>query len=109
MAVGNTPLEMKLRRQREYHVMIRLEGYLPYETKLTKAFNAWYLGNIAFGGVIGLIIDPLTGAIYKLTPKEINAQLEQGITFKAAKNDINIAVALEVDESWEQVGKLERR
>ncbi|MCH5598514.1 hypothetical protein [Niabella ginsengisoli] len=65
--------------------MLKLEGYKTYETNLTKKFNAWYLGNIAIGGIIGLIIDPITGAMYKLTPSEINAEMEQGVTFKKAK------------------------
>lgn len=46
--VGKTPFETKLERKREYEVEIRLEGYEPYKTKLTKQFNAWYIGNIVF-------------------------------------------------------------
>lgn len=91
--VGKTPFETKLERKRGYNVMIKLEGYKPYETKLTKEFNAWYLGNILFGGIIGLVIDPITGAIYNLTPKQINAQLGEGTAFKTSKNGINIAVS----------------
>jgi len=35
---------------------------------------AWYLaGNIVFGGIAGwLIVDPLTGAMWRLSPKEVN-------------------------------------
>lgn len=106
--VGKTPYETKLERKREYAVMIKLDGYRTYETKLTKKFNAWYLGNILFGGIIGLIIDPITGAIYNLSPKEINAQLEQGTAFKTSKNGIYIAVSLKVDENWKKVGQLEK-
>lgn len=106
--VGKTPYETKLERKREYAVMIKLDGYKPYETKLTKKFNAWFLGNIAFGGLIGLIIDPITGAMYNLTPKELNAQLEQGTAFKTSKNGVYIAVSLNVDDNWKKVGQLEK-
>ncbi|AKH95798.1 PEGA domain-containing protein [Elizabethkingia anophelis] len=106
--VGKTPFETKLERKREYSVMIKLDGYQPYETKLTKKFNAWYLGNILFGGIIGLVIDPITGAIYNLTPKQINAQLAQGTAFKTSRNGVNIAVSLKVDENWKKIGQLER-
>lgn len=106
--VGKTPYETKLERKREYAVTIKLDGYQPYETKLTKKFNAWYLGNIVFGGIIGLIIDPITGAMYNLTPKELNAQLEQGTTFKTSKDGVYIAVSLKVDENWKKVGQLEK-
>jgi hypothetical protein len=104
--VGKTPFEMKLKRNEEHHVMIKLDGYKTYETRLTKKFNAWYLGNILLGGIVGLIIDPITGAIYNLTPKEINAQLSQGTAFTSNKDGIYIAVSLQIDPNWEKVGQL---
>ncbi|MFT4072231.1 MAG: PEGA domain-containing protein [Dysgonamonadaceae bacterium] len=108
--VGQTPFETRLKRDREYKVVIKLDGYLPYETKLTKEFNAWYIGNIVFGGLIGLIIDPITGAIYKLSPKELNAQLQQGTTssVKTEKNQVYIAVSLQIDKNWEKIGQMEK-
>ena len=106
--VGKTPFETKLERTREYEVEIRLEGYEPYKTKLTKQFNAWYIGNIVFGGIIGLVVDPITGAIYRLTPNEINAQLQQGTVFKSSKKEVYIAVSLKVDKNWQKVGQLEK-
>ena len=54
--VGKTPFQTKLERKKEHSVVIKLDGYKPYETKLTKKFNAWYLGNIIFGGIIVLFI-----------------------------------------------------
>ena len=93
--VGKTPFE-------------RLDGYEPYKTKLTKQFNAWYIGNIVFGGIIGLVVDPITGAIYRLTPNEINAQLQQGTVFKSSKKEVYIAVSLKVDKNWQKVGQLEK-
>ena len=106
MEVGKTPFETKLERKHEHSVVIKLDGYQPYETKLTKQFNAWYLGNILFGGIIGLVIDPITGAIYNLTPKQINTQLAQGTAFRKSKDGISIAVSLKVDENWTKVGQL---
>lgn len=107
--VGKTPFEMKLERKSEHSVVIKLDGYKNYETKLTKKFNAWYLGNIIFGGIIGLVVDPITGAIYELSPKEINANLEQGVAFKKSrKGDIYIAVSLQKDPNWKKIGQLEK-
>lgn len=85
--VGKTPFEIKLARKSEHSVMIKLEGYQTYQTTLTKKFNAWYIGNIVIGGWIG--------AIYNLSPNEINAQM-------------NIAVALNIDPNWRKVGQLEK-
>jgi uncharacterized protein YceK len=106
--VGKTPFAIRLDRKKEYHVMFKLDGFKTYETNLTKKFNAWYIGNLAFGGVIGLIIDPLTGAMYNLTPKEINAQLDSGIGFHPKNGSVYIAVALQVDPNWVKVGQLDK-
>ncbi|MGJ7030902.1 PEGA domain-containing protein [Niabella hirudinis] len=106
--VGKTPYEMKLKRNKEHHVMIKLDGYRTYETNLKKGFNAWYIGNIAIGGLVGLIIDPITGAMYKLSPNAINAEMEQGTTFKGDKRNIYVAVSLKIDPHWEKVGQLEK-
>jgi len=107
--VGKTPFKTKLERNKEHSVVIKLDGFKPYETKLTKKFNAWYIGNIVFGGLIGLIVDPVTGAIYQLSPKDVNAQLEQGTAFNKSKNgEIFIAVSLEKDSNWKKIGQLEK-
>jgi hypothetical protein len=106
--VGKTPFQTKLERKSEHKVVIKLEGYKPYQTKLEKSFNAWYIGNVIFGGLIGLIIDPITGAIYELTPSQVNAQLEQGTVAKIKSSEIFIAVSLEKDPSWKKIGQLEK-
>ena len=107
MKIGRTPLEHKLSRDQDYDVMIKLDGYTPYKTRLTRKFNAWYIGNILFGGLIGLIIDPITGAMYKLSPAELNARLEGETAFVKGKN-IYLAVSLDIDPNWEKVGQLEK-
>jgi hypothetical protein len=104
--VGKTPFEIKLTRRSEHSVMIKLEGHQTYETKLTKKFNGWYIGNLLFGGLIGLIIDPITGAMYNLTPDQVNAQMNKGTAFKSNGKDIFVAVALQIDPSWKKVGQL---
>lgn len=106
--VGKTPFEIKLARKSEHSVMIKLAGYQTYETKLTKKFNAWYIGNILFGGLIGIIIDPITGAMYNLSPDQVNAQMNKGTAFKSNGKDIYVAVALNIDPSWKKVGQLEK-
>lgn len=43
--------------------------------------SGWYLGNVVFGGLIGLlIVDPLTGAMYNLTPDKIEQPLSSSQT-----------------------------
>jgi len=106
--IGETPIEKKLKRNQEYRVLIELDGYQPYETFISKEFNAWYLGNILFGGLIGLIIDPITGAMYKLTPKELHARMNSESAFSTDGKDIYLSVSMNIDPNWEKVGQLEK-
>lgn len=53
-------------RQR-YLMSFEKEGYLPSATQLSAGLDAWYIGNLLFGGLLGmLIIDPATGAMWRL-------------------------------------------
>lgn len=106
--VGKTPLEMKLKRKTEHHVMIKLDGYETYQTNLTKKFNAWFIGNIALGGLIGIIVDPITGAMYNLTPKEIHAEMNKGTVVMQESDGLFIGVSLKADPNWQKIGQLQR-
>ncbi len=106
--IGQTPLSAKLTRKENHAITIELEGYQQYEIMIKKSFNGWYLGNIIFGGLIGLVVDPLTGAIYQLTPTQVNATFgtTAALSAKNKGNDIYIAVSLTPDPSWKCVGML---
>jgi hypothetical protein len=61
-----------------YHLVLEKAGYQKAELDLSPTLNGWYLGNVIFGGLIGLlIVDPATGAMYTLTPKDVNLVLQQ--------------------------------
>ncbi|MFM6253924.1 MAG: PEGA domain-containing protein, partial [Dolichospermum sp.] len=61
---GATPKTVDLRRKgrlkgeigtkKEYAVKIELDGFYPYEVKLQRDMDGWFLGNILFGGLIGI-------------------------------------------------------
>jgi len=55
--LGKTPTTTKISRNENHLVTIRLDGYLPYETKFTRKVDGWIAGNIIFGGLIGLAVD----------------------------------------------------
>jgi|GEM_PF-2210663 len=60
----------------KYKIRIAKDGYLPYETQLDAGINGWYFGNIIFGGLLGiLIIDPATGAMWKIHEDRVNVKL----------------------------------
>lgn len=79
---GITPMELRLDRgagyftRARYTIRVEKDGFRPFEMRLEGSINGWYAGNLVFGGLIGfLIVDPLTGAMWKLQPKEVDANL----------------------------------
>jgi hypothetical protein len=61
----------------KYRLVIEKAGYSAAEVQITSRIGGWYaFGNLLFGGLIGyLIVDPLTGAMWTLSPEEVNATL----------------------------------
>jgi len=79
---GTTPAMVSLKRGRGYFagadlkLRVSKDGYDPRELPIKNSLNPWYLGNIVFGGLIGLlVVDPLTGAMFAL-PDSVHADLD---------------------------------
>ena len=54
-------------RSAKYSVLLRKEGYGDQTVPLEGNVSGWYWGNFVFGGIIGMfVVDPLTGAMFKL-------------------------------------------
>lgn len=96
--VGKTPYNTKLKKNQSYTLKIESEGYEAYKTDLARSFNAWYIGNIGFGGLIGLIVDPITGAIHKLKPVQYNASPVKDAIIKANHREIYMNINLKEKE-----------
>ena len=64
-----------------YRLVFEMEGYEPAEVQLKPRMSAWYFSNVFVGGVLGfLIVDPATGAMFRLLPD----QVDQVLTPRAA-------------------------
>lgn len=67
-----------------YTVKFEKAGFQTQTLLLRNKIDGWYFGNILLGGIVGmLIIDPLTGAMWKLPPN-LHASLQSGM------NSLNI-------------------
>jgi len=82
---GKTPATMKLKSgsgffgKESYTIVLNMEGYEAKKITLDCKLNGWYFGNLLFGGLIGLlIVDPATGAMYKLDKDFIEETLSKG-------------------------------
>ena len=59
-----------------YRMVFELPPYNSVEVQLDSSVSGWYFANLAFGGLIGmLIVDPLTGAMFNLAPDKIEQTL----------------------------------
>ena len=106
---GKTPASIDLPRgwgyfkTAHYKVKFNKPGYAPKIVDIVPNFNGWYLGNLLLpGGIVGmLIVDPSTGAMYKLNPTDIDVALdpngdpldEHGNLMKPPASSANAAVS----------------
>jgi hypothetical protein len=106
---GVTPVVAKLKRKENHTVRIQLAGYQPFETTLTHGVSGWVWGNIAFGGLIGLAVDAMSGGIYKLTPEQIEGSLQTGHASVLQKDGgLYVVAVLEPKSDWVKVAQLQR-
>lgn len=81
---GQTPTTVTLKSgagyfsKAEYQVKINSTGYAEQIIPVNYKLNGWYFGNLFIGGILGmLIIDPATGAMWKLDTPPINVTLSK--------------------------------
>ena len=98
---STTPVLVKLKRGAgffrgaSYRVEINRDGYEMQTIEITSHLNGgWYIaGNLLFGGFLGwLIVDPATGAMWRLMPN--NIELTQGISYDKYENVDGIYIVL---------------
>lgn len=83
IARGDVPASVDLTRRagyfspQAYRIALSQPGYKSRSIAIEPGMNPWYFMNILIGGFIGMVIvDPLTGAMYKFSPGEIDVTLE---------------------------------
>ena len=79
---GKTPATLRLKSgggfftKGKYKVKFELEGFEDRTVLIHSTINGWYFGNILIGGVVGLlIIDPATGAMWKIKNDFVDEKL----------------------------------
>ena len=89
-----TPCSFKLQRNREHIIKISKDGYRTAQVILRKTFCGSTAGNILVGGIIGMGVDAMSGAMYKLVPKNVEVDLMAGdgdgiveVTTESSKNE----------------------
>lgn len=82
ISTGVTPCTVSLDPKRgyfkgqSYRLKLDLAGHQSSEIIIQPKMSGWYLGNIVFGGLIGMLaVDPVTGSMWNLEPEKIEQKL----------------------------------
>lgn len=104
--VGNTPANLKLKAgsgffgKEQYQVKFLKDGYDTKTIPVNFKLDGWYFGNIIIGGLIGmLIVDPATGAMYKLDTEFLNETLTRSIV-STDNEELKIYSINEIPADW---------
>lgn len=77
--VGQTPGIVTLDRDKSGgNIRIEAPGYSPVVVQRSKHINGWFWANLCLGGVVGMVIDLVTGDVKKFDDTPINASLSGG-------------------------------
>ena len=91
----------------EYQVKLSSRGYGEKIIPVYYKLNGWYFGNLLFGGVIGfLIVDPATGAMWKIADPVIDETLVKTIASGSTIPTLNIVSIQDMPEEFK--GRLVR-
>lgn len=108
---GTTPLVVPLPRKRPHALRVELDGYQPYTVTLTRKTSGWVWGNLLFGALVGLAVDASTGAMYRLTPEQVQAQIgttRTGSRSRVTTDGVYVFLVTGGETSWERVAQLGR-
>lgn len=75
---GVTPIEVDLERKKTHTVVLSKDGYKDSTKQIQSQLSWWLAGNAIFGGLIGLVVDLLSGGGYTLDPSDVHVALESG-------------------------------
>jgi len=107
MNAGVTPCTLELKRTGDYSIRLELPGYNEKTVYLERKYSGWFFCNILLGGIVGMFIDAMTGAIYVYDPKEIDVDLNSlGFKKPAKDSNLHIVVGLAPDPSWQKIAEM---
>jgi hypothetical protein len=106
---GVTPLAISLERgngyfrSAAYRVEISKAGYATRTIQINSTINGWFFGNIFLGAVIGLIVDPITGAMWTLNPQYVSEDLQRS-AYSGKEGNFHIVLRESIpDELFEKL------
>lgn len=117
--INPTPGSIKVpKSKRDLSVRCELDGYFPTEGVIASSFQAMTIGNVLFGGLIGVAIDAGSGAMHKyedairitLIPKSFSSEEERDGFFDMLRADYLAgydAAIVKIEDKCEAAGTCE--
>jgi hypothetical protein len=68
---GHTPLSVPMKRNEPHTVRLAMSGYPDHRVTLESKADAALIGNAVLGGFIGVAVDAISGAGFRLDPKRV--------------------------------------
>jgi hypothetical protein len=103
--LGKTPATVRLQAgagyfsKAMYQVRFSSPGFDDKIIPITFKLDGWYFGNLLIGGFLGmLIVDPATGAMWKIETEYLNETLSKSIT--SIDKELRIMNIHDIPESW---------
>lgn len=83
---GVTPLATKVERKKDHSVVLMKEGFEENQSKVESHISWWVAGNIILGGLVGILVDVLSGGGYTIEPDAVAVTLKpvEGIAVSPA-------------------------
>ncbi len=100
---GKTPTTVTLQKSdgsyfggKSFNVKITKKGYKEQIIPVESNPNGWFIGgNFILGGLIGwLIVDPMSGAMYTLSPEKISANMGDKVAHNNQAENGSISIVL---------------
>ena len=96
---GATPATAELSRKHEYVVTVSMDGYRTAKIPVTKdGIQPWWWGNIALLSLLGIVIDYVDGAMYRLEPATIHVSMETAAIDGAGDGDLCAIVLHQLED-----------
>ena len=106
---GNTPTVVTLKsgagffKKASYTAKFILDGYETKVVPINFSINGWYFGNLLIGGILGmLIIDPATGAMYRVDNEFMSEALQKTGSASTTKPSLQILDINSIPENWKE-------
>ena len=83
---GVTPLATKVERKKDHAVVLTKEGFEENQSRVESHLSWWVAGNVILGGLIGILVDVLSGGGYTIEPDAVAVTLKpiESVTTSAA-------------------------